>query len=53
MLLLTHLEGMRVGDVAALTWGDVVNNEGCVKDEIRLSANQTMGGHPHIVFLSP
>jgi len=35
MLLLTHLAGMRVGEVSALTWGDVVNAEGRVKDEIR------------------
>jgi len=53
MLLLTHLAGMRVGEVAALTWGDVVNAQGCVKDEIRLNADQTKGGHPRIVFLSP
>ena len=53
MLLLTHLAGMRVGEVAALTWGDVVNAEGRVKDEIRLNAVQTKGGHPRIVFLSP
>jgi integrase/recombinase XerD len=53
MLLLTHLAGMRVGEVAALTWGDVVNAEGRVKDEIRLNADQTKGGHPRIVFLSP
>ena len=32
MLLLTHLAGMRVGEVAALTWGDVVNAEGRVKN---------------------
>ena len=30
-LLLTHLAGMRVGEVAALTWGDVVNAEWQVK----------------------
>jgi integrase/recombinase XerD len=53
MLLLTHLAGMRVGEVAALTWGDVVNADGRVKDEIRLNADQTKGGHPRIVFLSP
>lgn len=52
MLLLTYLAGMRVGEVAALTWGDVVNAEGRVKDEIRLNADQTKGGHPRIVFLS-
>ena len=44
---------MRVGEVAALTWGDVVNAEGRVKDQIRLNADQTKGGHPRIVFLSP
>ena len=53
MLLLTHLAGMRVGEVAALTWGDVVNAEGRVKDEIRLNADQTKGGHPRTVFISP
>jgi integrase/recombinase XerD len=53
MLLLTHLAGMRVGEVAALTWGDVVNADGRVKDEIRLNGDQTKGGHPRIVFLSP
>jgi integrase/recombinase XerD len=30
----------------------VVNAEGRVKDEIRLNADQTKGGHPRIVFLS-
>jgi integrase len=52
MLLLTHLAGMRVGEVATLTWGDVVNTKGRVKDEIRMNADQTKGGHPRIVFLS-
>jgi integrase/recombinase XerD len=52
-LMLTHLAGMRVGEVAALTWGDVVNAEGRVKEEIRLNADQTKGGHPRIVFISP
>ena len=41
MLLLTHRAGMRVGEVAALTWGDVVNAEDRVKDEIRLNTDQT------------
>ena len=52
-LMLTHLAGMRVGEVAALTCGDVVNAEGRVKEEIRLNADQTKGGHPRIVFISP
>jgi integrase/recombinase XerD len=52
MLLLTHNAGMRVGEVANLTWGDVVNAAGRIKDEIRLNADQTKGGHPRIVFLN-
>ena len=52
-LMLTHLAGMRVGEVAALTWGDVVNVEGRVKEEIRLNADQTKGRHPRTVYISP
>jgi integrase/recombinase XerD len=41
---------MKVGKVAALTWGDLVNADGRVKDEIRFNAEQTQGGHPRIFF---
>jgi integrase/recombinase XerD len=41
---------MRVGEVAALTRGDVVTAGGRVKAGIRLSADQTKGGHPRIAF---
>jgi hypothetical protein len=41
---------MKVGKVAALTWGDLVNADGRVKDEIRFNADQTQGGHPRIFF---
>jgi integrase/recombinase XerD len=53
MLLMTHYAGMRVGEVAALTWYDVVTSDGQVRDEIRLNAEQTKGRHPRIVFVSP
>jgi integrase/recombinase XerD len=53
MLLMTHFAGMRVGEVAALTWSDVITQDGQVRDEIRLNADQTKGRHPRIVFVSP
>jgi len=53
MLLMTHFAGMRVGEVAALTWSDVITQDGKVRDEVRLNADQTKGRHPRIVFVSP
>jgi integrase/recombinase XerD len=52
MLLLTFLGGMRVGEVASLRYADVVNSDGSVKDEIRLTSEQTKGGRSRVVFLS-
>jgi integrase/recombinase XerD len=52
MLLLTHLSGMRVGEVAALKWLDVVNADGQIREEIRLSADQTKGRHPRTAYIS-
>lgn len=52
MLLLTHLAGMRVGEVAALRIGDVLDAEGTVKNEIRLHAHQTKGNVGRAVFLN-
>jgi integrase/recombinase XerD len=52
MLLMTHWSGMRVGEVAALSIGDVRNVDGTVKNEIRLDATQTKGKHARIVFVN-
>jgi len=52
MILCTHWGGMRVGEVAALLKGDVLNSDGTVKDEIRLTAQQTKGRHARTVFVS-
>ena len=41
----------RVGEIAALKMGDVVNPDGSIKGEVRLSASQTKGGQPRTVFL--
>lgn len=51
MVLLTHWAGMRVGEVAALLVGDVVNADGSIKSEIRLTPEQTKGRHARTVFL--
>ncbi len=52
IIMTTFLSGMRVGEVASLTYGDVVESSGVVKAEIRLSAAQTKGNHARIVFVN-
>lgn len=51
MLLLTFWAGMRVGEVAALLIGDVLDANGKVRDQIRLTAAQTKGSNSRIVVL--
>jgi integrase/recombinase XerD len=52
MFLVTTLAGLRVGEVAALRYGDVVDAVGHVKDEFRLLPDMTKGGHARTVFVS-
>lgn len=52
ILLLTHLAGMRVGEVAAVRVCDVVASDGTVRDEINLSAAQTKGNRSRSVLLN-
>lgn len=52
ILLFTHWAGMRVGEVAALLWQDVVDAQGKVRDEIRLSYNQTKGSRGRTVLVN-
>lgn len=52
VMLLTGLwSGMRVGEIASLSVGDVMNGDGSVKAEVRLTAEQTKGRQPRTVFL--
>ena len=52
LMFLTGLySGMRVGEIASLTVGDVRNTDGSVRAEIRLTADQTKGRQPRTVFL--
>jgi integrase/recombinase XerD len=46
-----HLSGMRVGEVAALLYGDVVATDGTIRAEVRLSAAQTKGNKSRTVLL--
>ena len=52
MMLLTHLAGLRIGEVAGLRWSDVMNQDGTVKEEIRLLPDMTKGRHPRTVFVN-
>jgi integrase/recombinase XerD len=51
MFLLTHQSGMRVGEVAALRICDVLTTDGQIKEEVRLSAEQTKGDKARMVYL--
>ncbi len=52
VMFLTGLwSGMRVGEIASLRVGDVVNTDGSIKAEVRLTAEQTKGRQPRTVFL--
>jgi integrase/recombinase XerD len=50
MLLTGYWSGMRVGEIASLRIRDVINSDGRVRAEVRLTADQTKGRHPRTVF---
>ena len=52
IILLTHLAGMRIGEVAAVRVCDVVASDGAIRDEINLSAAQTKGNRSRSVLLN-
>jgi integrase/recombinase XerD len=52
MFLLTAMAGMRVGEVAGLTVGDVRNADGSVRREIPLAANRVKHGHARTVYIN-
>jgi integrase/recombinase XerD len=51
MLLMGFWAGLRVKEIAQLKMGDVLNEDGTIKSEIRLSAAQTKGNDGRTVFL--
>ena len=51
--ILSYQAGMRVGEIAALTIGDVFEADSkTVRSQIRLSSEITKGGHARVVFVS-
>ena len=51
MILTSFWSGMRVGEIANLKMGDVLNEDGSLKNEVRLSAEQTKGDKGRLVFI--
>jgi len=52
MLMTTFLSGMRVGEVSSLRIKDVIDAEGNVRNEIRLTPEMTKGDSARIVFIN-
>ena len=51
-LMLSYLAGLRVGEIASLCWSDLLDGEGKVREQLRLSAAVTKGGRARVVFLN-
>ncbi|WP_449414900.1 tyrosine-type recombinase/integrase [Ochrobactrum teleogrylli] len=51
-LMLSHMAGLRVGEIAALTLHDVFDGDGTVRAQLRLRAEITKGGHARVVFVN-
>jgi integrase/recombinase XerD len=52
LLLTSFYSGMRVGEIASLNINDVQNEDGTIRNEIRLSASQTKGNVGRVVFVN-
>ena len=50
-VMLSHLAGLRVGEIAALIVGDTVNRDGKVRDQVRLNPAFTKGGVGRTIFV--
>ena len=51
LILTSCYSGLRVAEIASLKMRDIVNEDGTIRNEVRLSAAQTKGGQPRTVFL--
>lgn len=52
MMLMGYWAGMRVGEIAAMKISDVLANDGTIKNEVRLDADQTKGSKGRAVVIS-
>ncbi len=51
MVMLTYYAGLRVSEVAALKYADVVAADSTIKHEFQLAAEQAKGGYARVVFV--
>lgn len=52
LLMTTFLSGMRVGEVSSLRFKDVVDMDGNIRNEIRLTPEMTKGEFARVVFVN-
>ena len=52
MIMLSHLTGMRVGEIASLNVSDVVTPNGDIRDQISLTKYQTKGSEACTIYLN-
>jgi integrase/recombinase XerD len=52
LVITSFASGMRAKELASLRYKDVVNNDGTIKSEIRLSAEQTKGSDNRTVYIN-
>ncbi len=51
-LMLSHLAGLRVGEIAGLIIRDIFEEDGAVREQLRVRASIAKGGYERVVFLS-
>ena len=51
-VMLSHLAGLRVGEIASLSVSDILQVDGTVREELRLKPSQTKGGVARTVFVN-
>ena len=50
--MLSHLAGLRVGEIAGLLVGDMLEVEGAIRKRMIVRASIAKGGHERVVFLN-
>ncbi|WP_370675558.1 tyrosine-type recombinase/integrase [Pleomorphomonas sp. PLEO] len=50
--MLSHLVGLRVGEIAGLLIGDILEADGTIRERLVVRSDIAKGGHERVVFLS-
>ena len=51
-LLVSHLSGMRIGEISSLTIADVQDGAGKIRSQVYLTPEKTKGKHARTVFIN-